>query len=149
MLKAAIALFLATMLASGCDAPQQNSSPAAAPDPLTAQAPAVDLTGEWRVAGIDGAELDGAYGIALSADDGHIWWEPGCAGQGRLFAISGNEFHRIASPDTGPQMVCDIGFPDELAQIWRAIDAADTIERTAQNGVLITGGGHSLLLFSQ
>jgi hypothetical protein len=31
----------------------------------------------------------------------------------------------------------------------RALDAAQTVERTPQNGILIAGGGHSLLLFSQ
>lgn len=46
-------------------------------------------------------------------------------------------------------VVCEIGYPPEVPQIWQAMDAADTIERTADNGVLISGGGRSVLLFSQ
>ena len=108
---------------------------------------AVDLTGEWRVAGIDGKPLDASYGIALSADFYSIWWEPGCAGQGVSYTITGSAFD--APPPQKPGMVCDIGFPPELGQIWSALSAAGTIERTPENGVLISGDGRSVLLFSQ
>ncbi len=109
---------------------------------------AVDLTGDWRVAGIDGKPLDRSYGIAIRADFRNVWWEPGCAGQGRDYAIAGNRFE-TQPPPPGPMVVCEIGYPPEVPQIWQAMDAADTIERTAENGVLISGGGRSVLLFSQ
>lgn len=108
---------------------------------------AVDLTGEWRVAGIDGKPLDTSYGIALSADFYGIWWEPGCAGQGVSYTITGNAFD--APPAQNPGMVCDIGYPPELEQIWSALSVADTIKRTPENGVEISGDGRSVLLFSQ
>lgn len=107
------------------------------------------LAGEWRVAGLDGQPIDKHYAIALSADSERIWWEPTCAGQGRDYAIDGHRFRDIPPADTGPREVCLIGFPDELPAIWRAVEAADRIERTPANGVKISGGGHSLLLFSQ
>lgn len=108
---------------------------------------AVDLTGEWRVAGIDGKPLDAAYGIALSAGFDRIWWEPGCPGQGVTYSIRGSTFD--APEPENPGMVCDIAFPAELTQIWAALAAADSIERTPENGVLISGKGRSVLLFTQ
>ncbi len=48
----------------------------------------------------------------------------------------------------GP-VVCAIGLPLRLTEVGRAIRNAVTIERAQQNGVLLSGGGHSVLLFSQ
>lgn len=125
---------------------QPSNKPAIAPSRQTL--PAVELAGEWRVAGIDGVPLDTNYGIALSANDTRIWWEPQCAGQFLEYRISGASFTALA-PDSGTQEVCEIGYPEKLATIWSALGAADTIERTPENGVLISGNGRSLLLFSQ
>lgn len=146
-------LALAAILLAGCAptgtppapaAEEAAAAPVALPHP-----PAVDLAGQWRVAGIDGEPFDRPYGIALTADAQRLWWEPVCARQGRDYAISGNAFSAIPPASEPPQPVCDIAFPAELAQIWSALDAADRIERTAANGVRIAGGGRSVTLFSQ
>ena len=110
---------------------------------------AVDLTGEWRVAGIDGKPIDASYGIALSADFHGIWWEPGCAGQGVTYTIDGNRFAVTPPRKSGPDTVCDIGVPPEIMQVWDALRASDTIRRTAEGGVEIAGKGRSVVLFSQ
>jgi ribosomal protein S19E (S16A) len=115
------------------------------------------LAGEWRVAGIDNVDLDAPVGIALSADETEIWWEPRCAGMIRTYLISGTALRvalpagssQTAAPGTPPAPVCAIGLPPRLRDVVRALDSATAIERTASNGVLISGGGHSLLLFSQ
>lgn len=113
-----------------------------------APAPAVDLAGEWRVAGIDGAPIDESYAIALSADGEMIWWDPACAMQYREYSIAG---HRFAAParNNNDLEVCEIGYPPELDQLWSALEAADHIERTPENAVLISGNGRSVTLFSQ
>ena len=36
-----------------------------------------------------------------------------------------------------------------LAPVWSALDAADALERTPANGILISGNGRSVTLFSQ
>lgn len=122
------------------------------------QPSAVNLAGEWRVAGIDGKEFNEPYGLALSADDKEIWWEPRCAGVGRSYTINGNAVRfgwatsRGPEPLPGPENappVCAIGLPGRLADVIRSLDSAGTITRTPSNGVEIAGGGHSLLLFSQ
>lgn len=151
---ASAVLFAAIMwLTTACNPEREPTggapSPAAASSvqaPVAAP-PAVDLAGEWRVAGIDGKPFDRPYGLALSATANEILWEPGCAAQRRGFTISGDNF-RMDSP-IPPGEVCDIAIPDELLQVWDVLSAASKIRRTPENGVLIEGGGRSVLLFSQ
>jgi hypothetical protein len=109
---------------------------------------AVDLAGEWRVAELDGKEIDKSYGIALSADHEQIWWQPECALQYRSYTIQDSRFDS-RPVDLSNRAVCDIAVPEEIARIWSAIDASDTIERTHANGVRISGSGRSVTLFSQ
>ena len=114
------------------------------------------LAGHWRVAGIDGAPLNEPYGLALSADAATIWWEPRCAGLVRAYRIDGAAI--AVGPDpaikplpagTTPRPVCLIAHPARLDDLARALDTATAIARTPSNGVELSGGGHSLLLFSQ
>jgi hypothetical protein len=133
------------------------ASPSATPSQSATARPApATLSGEWRVAGIDGRELNEPYVLALSANERAIWWEPRCAGMVRGYRIDGGAIAFGPNPDLPPQRVggptrpvCTIGLPPRLAEVFRALDSATTIERTAANGVLIAGGGHSVLLFSQ
>ena len=126
------------------------------PEGLPEAVPILSLKGEWRVAGIDGKPFDEPYGLALSADSEEIWWAPRCAGLIRSYEISGTAVRfgparalRAAPPGTLAPPVCAIGLPPRIDKVTRAIDSATTIGRTANNGVEISGGGHSLLLFSQ
>jgi hypothetical protein len=116
----------------------------------------VTLAGEWRVAGIDGRELNETYGLALSANERTVFWEPRCAGMVRGYRIQGGAIAFGPNPDLPPrrpgdppQAVCAIGLPPRLREVFEALDSATTIERTAANGVLIAGRGRSVLLFSQ
>ena len=126
--------------------------------PASAAAPTT-LAGEWRVAGIDGEDFDEAYGIALMADEHEIWWAPRCAGAHVAYRISGMRFEVVPPPipqppppgsrPPAPQPVCKIAPPPRLGEVMDAIRASNRIERTAQNGVRLSGDGHSLTLFSQ
>jgi hypothetical protein len=107
---------------------------------------AVDLTGAWRVAALDGVRTNEP--IALMADHEQIWWEPECALQYRAYTIEGSRFDS-APVDLSGQAVCDIAFPEELPRIWSALDAANTIARTPSDQVLISGRGRSLTLYPQ
>lgn len=151
-------IILATLATTACapGQPMANDSTTVLP-PTTAvpRMPAVDevttLEGEWRVAGIDQPE-----GLALSASREEIWWAPRCAGYARTYRIDGASFR------TGPHIgfverkpgdptppVCAIAPPPRIGEVFRALTSATTIRRTANNGIEISGGGHSLLLFSQ
>ena len=135
--------------------PRPRRIPPYQPRPPAAGEQAVStLAGHWRVAGIDGRSFDETYGLALSADDKTIWWAPRCAGYERSYELDGTrarfgsadgEFHS----DGSPRIVCQIGIPSRLPDVFRAIDSADRVVRTPANGIEISGGGHSLTLFSQ
>jgi hypothetical protein len=127
------------------------AAPSASP-PAAAQV--TSLAGDWRVAGIDGADFNESYGLALKGDDERLWWEPLCALQVRRYritdgAIAFSSAYPPPSPGEPPPIVCQIAPPARLADVMRALDAAQSVERTPQNGILIAGGGHSVLLFSQ
>ncbi|WP_199798861.1 DUF1761 domain-containing protein [Qipengyuania thermophila] len=151
----AMLLMAAVLRAIGVAAP---AAAATLPAPSAAPGGGVtSLAGEWRVAGVDGAPFDEPYGLALSADDKEIWWEPRCAGLVRRYTLAGERLavsmppaqasRAAAAPPSVP--VCALAPPPALAGVRRALDAAQTARRTPENGLLLSGGGHSLLLFAQ
>ena len=132
--------------------PTPKTTPAISPSPSLA--PVATLEGEWRVAGIDGADFNEPYGLALSGSAQELWWEPRCARMARSYRIDGRAVDFAAAldapkPGDPPALVCTIAPPPRLGEVMRALDAATTIGRTVQNGIEISGGGRSLLLFSQ
>jgi hypothetical protein len=148
--------------------PAPSASPSGSAAPTASAAPSAGtplvvppgLAGEWRVAGIDGQPFDEPYGLALSANEHEIWWAPRCAGMTRRYRIQGRRLAVFPAADsaaapgtaaagTAPPPPCAIGLPARLHEVVRALDAAETVVRTPANGVEISGGGHSLLLFSQ
>jgi hypothetical protein len=157
--------FAVMALLAGCnrEAGQRDPTTAAIASPSPTTAPPTDLVaidslaGEWRVAGIDGAEFDEPVGIALSGSDTELWWEPRCAGMAHAYRLSGLAIEFGPSPDAAeptpagapPSPVCTIGLPPRLQEVMRAVTSAQFVGRTPANGVLLSGGGHSLLLFSQ
>jgi hypothetical protein len=134
-----------------CQPPLPVPPPHEAPLPPAVEAQAVTrLAGEWRVAGIDGKPFDESYGLALSADDSKIWWAPRCAGYERTYELDGTRAH-FGDPhkEGSPRIVCQIGIPSRLPDVFRALDSADRVVRTPANAMEVSGGGHSLTLFSQ
>ncbi len=130
-------------------APRLTESPPAAAQVNT-------LAGEWRIAGIDGKPFDESYGLALSADGEEIWWAPRCTGLIRTYKINGTAVRigpakglKPVAPGQPTPPVCAIGLPPRIDEVTRALDSATTIRRTPSNGVAISGGGRSLLLFTQ
>lgn len=147
----------AVAMLSACQQPvwQAPASPAPKIEPAPALASVASLEGEWRVAGIDGQPLDQPVGLALSASADEIWWAPRCAQFERSYAIDGTRlavssarWAKARAPADRPPP-CAIGLPSGLTEVFRAIDSATQVRRTPENGVLLSGGGHSLLLFSQ
>ena len=131
--------------------PTASSSPN---PPSYAAEPSISLSGYWRVAGIDGTEFDEPVGIALKGDEAAIWWEPRCAGVARGYQITGRSitFKSLESPrapDSPTAPVCAIGLPPRLNDVFAALDAATSVERTPANGIQIAGGSRSVTLFSQ
>ena len=106
----------------------------------------IDLTGSWLVQALDARVIEEP--IPLEGSFEAIWWEPGCAGQSIRYSVQGSTF-RAPRPTGSAGDVCDIGFPDQLPQVWEAMHAADTIMRlegVEGGAVLIEGGGRSVVL---
>lgn len=119
-----------------------------APSTVEPSAQVRSLAGAWRVAGIDGRSLDEPVGLSLTGDEQQLWWEPRCAGVARAYRIEGQRITFASRPGAGGP-VCEIGQPPRLDEVVRAMDGADSVSRTPNNGVLISGPDHSVLLFSQ
>ena len=148
--------FAALLLLAACSAEPPPRSPPEAPSPPAEIASVATLAGEWRVAAIDGRDFDEPYALALSGDADEIWWAPRCAGLVRSYRITGTAIRfgpargvKPRAPGEPTPPVCAIGLPPRIDEVTRALDSATAIRRTPANGVEISGGGRSLLLFGQ
>jgi hypothetical protein len=110
------------------------------------------LVGEYRVAGIDGEELNASFGIPLSIDQGTISYEPKCAGFVWQYAYRDGALdneRRQEKLHHPPPPVCVIAVPPELNTLASALEASDRAGRTPANGIELSGNGRSVLLFTQ
>ena len=138
--------------------PVESPPGPAQPSGTTAPAPA-SLAGEYRVAGVDGTEVGGNIGIALSITDKTIWFEPRCAGFNWTYTYSDGVLatdrpQKPRKTDEGlvagvPAPTCRIAVHPEQQRLATALDTVTRAERTPSNGIELTGGGHSVTLYSQ
>jgi len=167
-MKTMAASLSALSLLAGCSdepaappAPEPTAQPAAqeqpAPLPENALTSMADLQGEYRVAGIDDAPLDAEFGIALSIDGQVLSFDPVCAGFVWTIGIAQDgRLNLVRNPDFGPERqadgtmaVCDVVVPPELTQLGEALDQISIAQRTLDGGLLLSGNGRSVTLFSQ
>lgn len=112
---------------------------------VSSEAPA-SLVGEYRVAGIDGTEVGGQIGIALSITEESIFYDPRCAGLEWTYTYESGAL-TTERPVDAP--ICEIAVHPEKKRLAAALDAVTQAERTRSNGIELTGGEHSVTLFSQ
>lgn len=151
------ALMLAAALVAGCQA-NTLGGPPLPPDEQAMAAPQA-LAGEYRVAAIDGAEIGGGIGLALTVTDKLIWFDPRCAGFNWTYTYTDGRFttDRPQKPRlpggplvAGPNVpVCKIGIHPEQQRLAIALDAVTMAWRTPTGGIELAGGGHSVTLYSQ
>jgi hypothetical protein len=157
-----LALAVAGAMLTGCDArtdasagapaPASDGVTAAEPQPAgqpaavsSAPVPPVRIAGEYRVAGVDGRDIDLPHAISASIGETRIGVSSQCVEMAWSYRFEGTRLRTEAVPVVS----CDRGrYPEEQA-IEAAFDAAREVERTASNGIRFSGGGHSVLLFSQ
>lgn len=123
------------------------SSPASAPRVTrtpSAAAPIL-LAGEYRVAGVDGRDIDQPYAITASITPARIHVTADCLNFGWTYTLAGDSIatERLAVESCGRGPT-----PAEEAVV-AAVDAAARIARTPANGVELVGQGRRLTLFSQ
>ena len=166
-MRGAATLALAALIVSGCE--RQASAPPAATTRTSEPAPALaaptlvatgtsepapappanaplSLVGEWRVAGVDGAPIDAPIGIALSIDANSLGFDPRCAGFTWDYDYAAGQ---LTTKQRSPAAVCEIGYDPVLDRLATALSAVQSAKRTPANAIELTGGGHSVTLFSQ
>lgn len=156
-----IPVLLCVATLAGCSGPEPDAtqhsepapSPAAAPSEAPPRAPAPAkviasverLAGEYRIAGVDGRDIDLPYGITASISGDRIEIQADCV---RL-AWS----YRFAGPtiETGrvPVKSCRRALTAEEEALATAFDAATSVTLTPSNGYEFGGSGHSVTLFTQ
>ena len=118
---------------------QVSTAPVAPTDPV------IELTGEYRIAGVDGGDINLPHGITAVIAEDRIDVTSQCVEMTWSYSLEGAalETTRI------PVVTCDRGrYPEEEA-VEAAFTAAREVERTASNGLRFFGGGRSVTLFTQ
>jgi hypothetical protein len=154
-----LALAAASAMLTNCDSATDAPAPAQqAPDRVAEEEPTglpqaaspapaspIRIVGEYRVAGVDGGDINLPHGISASIGENRIEVSSQCVEMAWSYRFEGARLVTEAIPG----VTCDRGrYPEEQA-IEAAFDAAREVERTESNGVRFSGGGRSVLLFSQ
>lgn len=124
------------------DPPAPGNNPAVADGVIMAPAA---LVGEYRVAGVDGQDINLSHGVSASISEQEIEILSQCIRFKWTYTLSNGV---LAAAQT-PVMSCRRALlPDEEA-ISRAFDQAVQVRRTPANGIEFSGEGHTVTLFSQ
>lgn len=165
MMRAAIAGFV---LALAACSPEERSIPApadtdleahpATPDglvelPIGATAP-LAIEGEWRVAGVDGQEIDIEWAMTASITTDQISIQSQCMGFGRMYALEGMalsmpEVPPATGPVPPPPPVCArMPLPEEQA-VSKALQEAVRAYRMPDGALVLDGPETSLTFYTQ
>lgn len=121
-----------------------GTAPAARPAPGVGLR-AGELPGEYRVAGVDGGEVDLPHAITVSIGPDTIRYVSQCVTGAWTYRAEGERL--VTKPIV--EAVCDRGrYPEEEA-LDAVFASPESIRRTPANGIEIAGGGHRVTLFSQ
>ena len=104
------------------------------------------LPGEYRVAGIDGREVSLGHAITLTITPDTIGFVSQCIRGTWAVYLEGE---RIAVGESTGEPVCERGHYPEEDALYDALPRVVGAVRTADNAVVLTGGGHRITLFSQ
>lgn len=155
------AIAAAVTLLAGCsESPEQPSAEpvtaptvarsqpsAAAAAGVTAQATprAVAIEGEYRIAGINGQDIDQPYAVTASIDGGRIHLTADCLNFAWSYSLVGDAIRTRREAVEG----CGRGPTAAEEAIVAAFDAASTVARTPAGALDVSAPGHTVTLFSQ
>lgn len=116
-------------------------SAAATADP----APAMAIAGEYRVAGIDGQDINQPHGITASISADRIHVTADCLNFGWSYTLQGSSIITKRVPVEG----CARGLTAAEEALVAAFDRASIVARTPANALELRAPGHTATLFSQ
>lgn len=128
--------FIAALGLAACSTPGDSGPP---------PAESIALAGEYRVAGVDGGEIDLPHGVTAAITGDRIDVQSDCIRFAWSYAWDGDRLTTATQPVASCRRAL---LPPEQA-ISDAFTAAETVARTPSNGLEFSGGGRSVLLFSQ
>lgn len=146
---------LAALALAACSGPEQEPPPAPAPAAARQPAPepavvvpTIDLSGEWRVAQIWGADPDpGTTVIQVSITEDRIRAQSQCKHWWWTYTVAGGAFKAAREPYPDP--ICERTESYWERYFAEAIDRASSIVPYPDGSVLITGPGGQVLLRSK
>ena len=121
-------------------------SPAAtATDAPVAVAPAFAIPGEYRIAGVNGQDINQPYAITASISGDRIHVTADCINLGWSYTMQGAAIGTKRVAVEG----CGRGLTRAEEAVVAAFDAAKTVARTPSNAIEFRAPGHTVTLFSQ
>lgn len=104
-----------------------------------------ELPGEYRLAGVDGKDIQLSYGITASIDGERIHLVADCVNMAWRYTFADGRLVTARAPAES----CARGLTAEEEAIVAALDSAEQAVRTPANGIELSGGNHTVTLFSQ
>jgi len=104
------------------------------------------LTGEYRVAGAGGQEIDLPHAITARIDDTGVLFDSDCVQLSWVWFFEGS---RLVTEQLFPRASCGRQLLPEEEAIVAAMNGATSVGRTPANGIEISGRSGSVLLFAQ
>ncbi|MEL7685205.1 hypothetical protein AAG594_12780 [Citromicrobium bathyomarinum] len=143
------ALLAAMLVVSGCVGPsgqagEDGARAAAAANGAPDAALLPDLSGKWVIARIDGRALP--HPIALTGRGDSLVWEPDCAGQSISYRAAGSGIEFARPERDGEQVVCEIGYPQDLPRVLDALQGRWSVAQAADGSVMLSRAGASIAL---
>ncbi len=129
------------------DMADEAEQPGPAPAPAETGLDATDITGEWRVAGINGEALSQPYGMAASITARRISVSSQCVNFAWNYELSGGSFTATQAGVDEP--VCERMRTDDERALDRAIPMVNKARRTATGALELTGDNASITFFTQ
>lgn len=141
---------------AACSRPEPTTAPASEPVPAAVASPAESmsrnaiasaerLAGEYRIAGVDGRDINLPYGITASISGDRIEVQADCVRLAWSYRFEGARLVTRGTPVAG----CRRGLTPEEEGVRAAFEAAEAVRRLPSNGIEFSGGRRSVLLFSQ
>lgn len=107
--------------------------------------PASELVGEWRIAGVDGEEIDQPYAITASITDRQIHVVADCINIAWSYTAESGSFDAKRVPVEG----CGRGMTPKEEAIVTAIDTATGFGKVPSNAMEIFSQQHRVTLYRQ
>lgn len=146
-----LAILAAGLALVGCQpAEEATPSPSRPSEDLGGVAPGAitspaDLVGEYRIAEAAGQDIDLPHGISAIVDETTIHVSADCLNFAWSYRFEPSRLVTEAVPVPSCRRAL---LPPEEA-VRAAFDAAETVRRTPANGIEVSGGRHSVTMFSQ